>query len=130
MGWSTGFSGVGLNSGLSFLFLWMLIGFGWVYRDANRRELPSPKLRGIAWGWLGLVGLFNSLHDIRALQRSQLRWLGGSILLFALWAVLIVSTQDWPGLRTWALFVAGLYVLYWQFSREPAREDEPVQRNE
>lgn len=104
---------------LFLLFLWMLVGVFWVYRDAKRRGLPSPVWRGAIWGWFGVVGAYRHLLGDRPLNRTRLRWLGVSILLLLLWAALLVGSQRWPG-RGWAIFVAALFVLYWQFSRKPA----------
>lgn len=73
--------------------------------------------RGIGWGSFGVAGLLEQLFVHGEMERKRLLWLGGSILLFALWAVLVIGSRRWPD-RAWALLVAGLYVLYWQFSRE------------
>lgn len=115
MGGITDLGGSPFVSGLFLVVLWLLVGFGWIYRDAKQRESSSPTWRAIGWGWFGVTGLISYLLSDREMDRSQLLWLGGSILLFVLGATLIIGSQRWPD-RGWALFIAGLYVLYWQYS--------------
>lgn len=53
-----------LYSGALFLFFWTLIG-QYVYREAKKEQRSSPRLRGLGWGVLGVIGVFDYLANIR-----------------------------------------------------------------
>ena len=103
-----------LYAGVLFLFFWPLIG-QYVYREAKKEQRSSPRLRGLGWGVLGVVGVFRYLANIRTEEKSRLGWLGLSLLLFVFWAAEPLIQQGPPGWYAWAGFYAGLFVLYWQF---------------
>ena len=101
------------------LFFWVLIG-QYVYREAKDEKRSLPKLRGLFWGVLGVVGAVAYLTHIEKRETDRLAWLGFSILLFSLWAVGTVGLWGLnSGFYLWAALFAGVFVLYWQFSLEP-----------
>ncbi len=51
------------TAGVMVLFFWVLIG-QYVYREANKENRSSPKLQGIFWGVLGVVGAVTYLTHI------------------------------------------------------------------
>ena len=106
-----------LYAGVIFLFFWTLIG-QYVYREAKKEQRSSPQLRGLGWGVLGVIGVFDYLANIREEEKSRLRWLGFSLLLFVFWATEPLIQQRPPGWYAWAGFYAGLFILYWQFNLE------------
>lgn len=57
MDWVTAYNGLLVRVGLYLLIFWPTVGY-YVYRDATKRDLSSPKVRGIAYGFLGILGLF------------------------------------------------------------------------
>lgn len=56
MDWLTAYNGLLVRVGLYLLVFWPTVGY-YVYRDATKRDLSSPKLRGVAYGLLGALGL-------------------------------------------------------------------------
>lgn len=56
MDWFTAYNGLLVRVGLYLLIFWPTVGY-YVYRDATKRNLASPKLRGVAYGFLGILGL-------------------------------------------------------------------------
>lgn len=56
MDWLTAYNGLLVRVGLYLLVFWPTVGY-YVYRDATKRDLSSPKLRGVAYGFLGALGL-------------------------------------------------------------------------
>jgi len=56
MDWLTAYNGLLVRVGLYLLIFWPTIGY-YIYRDATKRNLSSPKIRGIAYGILGIIGL-------------------------------------------------------------------------
>jgi hypothetical protein len=50
------YNGVLLRVGLYLLLFWPTVGY-YVYQDCKKRDRPSPHLRGVAYGFLGLLGL-------------------------------------------------------------------------
>lgn len=56
MEWLTASNGILVRVGLYLLLFWPTVGY-YVYRDATRRDLSSPKIRGAAYGVLGILGL-------------------------------------------------------------------------
>ena len=106
-----------LYTGALFLFFWTLIG-QYVYREAKKEQRSSPRLRGLGWGVLGMIGVFRYLANIRTEKKSRLAWLGFSLLLFVFWATEPFLQQKPPGWYAWAGFYAGLFILYWQFNLE------------
>jgi hypothetical protein len=56
MEWLTAASGILVRVGVYLLIFWPTVGY-YVYRDATRRGLSSPRLRGAAYGVLGILGL-------------------------------------------------------------------------
>lgn len=115
------------TAGVMVLFFWVLIG-QYVYREANKENRSSPKLRGIFWGVLGVVGAVTYLTHIRDRKKNRLAWLGVSILLFTLWAAGMFGLWGLKGgFRLWAGLFAGVFILYWQFNLETvASEHRPV----
>lgn len=57
MDWVTAYNGLLVRVGLYLLIFWPTVGY-YVYRDATKHNLSSPKVRGIAYGFLGILGLF------------------------------------------------------------------------
>lgn len=106
-----------LHAGVAFLFFWTLIG-QYVYREAKKEQRSSPRLRGLGWGVLGVIGVFDYLASIRTEEKSRLGWLGFSLLLFVFWAMEPLIQQGPPGWYAWAGFYTGLFILYWQFNLE------------
>ena len=49
-------NGVFIRLGLYLLIFWPTVGY-YVHEDAKKRGLSSPTLRGIAYGFLGILGL-------------------------------------------------------------------------
>ena len=104
--------------GLAFLFFWVLIG-QYVYREANKENRSAPKLRGIFWGLLGVIGAITYLVHIQEREKYRLAWLGFSMGLFMLWAIGTFGLWGLKGgFRIWAALFAGVLILYWQFSLE------------
>jgi hypothetical protein len=56
MDWFTAYNGVLVRVGLYLLVFWPTVGY-YIYRDATRRNLSSPTVRGIVYGVLGILGL-------------------------------------------------------------------------
>ena len=120
MRWFAVFNEEFLSIGLLFLFFWTLIG-QYAYREAKKEGRSSPKLRGLCWGVLGVVGVVNYLR--RGGNRTKrLAWLGFSVLLFGVWAIEPVVQGEPAGWYAWAGFYCGLFVLYWQFDLETVSE--------
>jgi hypothetical protein len=103
--------------GALFLFFWTLIG-QYVYREAKKEQRSSPRLRGLGWGVLGVIGVFGYLANIRTAEKNRLGWLGLSLVLFVFWATEPLIQQGPPGWYAWAGFYTGLLILYWQFNLE------------
>ncbi|WP_135828239.1 hypothetical protein [Halorussus halobius] len=56
MDWLAAYNGVLVRVGLYLFVFWPTVGY-YVYRDATKRELSAPMLRGVAYGVFGIVGL-------------------------------------------------------------------------
>lgn len=56
MDWLTAYNGLLVRVGLYLLIFWPTVGY-YVYRDTTKRDLSSPKLRGVTYGFLGILGL-------------------------------------------------------------------------
>lgn len=56
MNWLTAYNGLLVRVGLYLLVFWPTVGY-YIYRDATKRNLSSPKIRGVAYGVLGMLGL-------------------------------------------------------------------------
>jgi len=56
MDWLTAYNGLLVRVGLYLLIFWPTIGY-YIYRDATKRNISSPKVRGVAYGILGILGL-------------------------------------------------------------------------
>jgi len=56
MGWLTAYNGLLVRVGLYLLIFWPTVGY-YIYRDTTKRNLSSPKIRGSAYGILGIIGL-------------------------------------------------------------------------
>ena len=52
----TVYNGLFLRIGLYLLIFWPTVGYH-VYQDAKKRGRSSPRLRGVVYGFLGLLGL-------------------------------------------------------------------------
>lgn len=109
-----------ITTGLVFLFFWTLIGL-YVYREAEKEQRSSPKLRGLCWGILGISGVFKYIFHIRNRNKGRLAWLCFSLLLFAFWMIEPIIQQESAGWYAWAGFYTALFILYWQFNLEIPR---------
>ena len=56
MAWLTAGNGAFIRIGLYLLIFWPTVGY-YVYTDSKKRDLSSPKIRGIGYGFLGITGL-------------------------------------------------------------------------
>lgn len=56
MDWFAAYNGFPVRVGLYLVILWPTVGY-YVYRDSMKRNLSSPKLRGVAYGAFGILGL-------------------------------------------------------------------------
>ncbi len=56
MDWLTAYNGLLVRVGLYLLIFWPTVGY-YIYRDATKRNLSSPKIQGVAYGVLGILGL-------------------------------------------------------------------------
>jgi hypothetical protein len=115
------------TAGVLVLLFWALIG-QYVYQEANKENRKSPKIRGLFWGVLGVVGAVTYLTHIRERENDRLAWLGVSILLFTLWAAGTFGLWGLKGgFHLWAGLFAGVFILYWQFNPERVySETRPV----
>jgi hypothetical protein len=52
----TAYNGLLIRFGLYQLIFWPAVGY-YVARDATKREQSSPRLRGIVYGFFGILGL-------------------------------------------------------------------------
>ena len=52
----TAYSGLLIRMGLYLLIFWPTVGY-YVYSDSEKKELSNPRLRGLALGFLGILGL-------------------------------------------------------------------------
>jgi hypothetical protein len=52
----TAYNGALLRVGLYLLIFWPTVGY-YVYQDCKRRDRSSPRIRGIVYGFFGLLGL-------------------------------------------------------------------------
>ncbi|OAQ52580.1 hypothetical protein HTG_13225 [Natrinema mahii] len=57
MEWLSAYNGVLIRVGLYLLIFWPTVGY-YVYEDSKKRGFFSPKIRGIAYWFLGVLGLF------------------------------------------------------------------------
>lgn len=53
----TAYNGLLVRVGLYLLIFWPTVGY-YVYQDAKKRGLSTPAIRGLAYGFLGILGLF------------------------------------------------------------------------
>lgn len=107
-----------LRVGLVVLFFWALVG-QYVYREAKKERRSFPKLRGLCWGAVGVVGAVNYLVHIREREKKRLGWVGLAMLLFAFWAIATIGRGALDrAFRAWAALFAGVFLLYWQFHVE------------
>lgn len=99
------------------LFLLFSVPFSlYVYREAKRENRSSPKLRGIGWGVMGIIGAYTYLTRTQNREQSRLIWFGISTYMIAVWTVGALGLWGWsPGIRHWLGLLLGLFVLYWQF---------------
>jgi hypothetical protein len=56
MDWLTAYNGILVRVGLYLFIFWPTVGY-YIYRDTAKRDLPSAKTRGVAYGVLGALGL-------------------------------------------------------------------------
>jgi hypothetical protein len=54
----TAYNGALLRVGLYLLIFWPTVGY-YVYRDSKKRNLSLPHLRGLIYGFIGVVGLIS-----------------------------------------------------------------------
>lgn len=69
MEWITAFDGVFVRVGLYLLLFWPTVGY-YVREDSKRRGLSAPAIRGITYGFLGILGLLRYISR-KALSGSQ-----------------------------------------------------------
>jgi hypothetical protein len=60
----TAYNGLLIRVGLYLLIFWPTVGY-YVYSDSEKRELSSPRLRGLVLGFLGIVGLLIHLSLVQ-----------------------------------------------------------------
>jgi len=63
----TAYSGLLVRMGLYLLIFWPTVGY-YVYSDSEKKELSSPRLRGLILGFLGIIGL---LIHLALVQRRE-----------------------------------------------------------
>jgi hypothetical protein len=56
MDWLAAYNGFLVRVGLYLMIFWPTVGY-YVYRDTMKRNLSSPKVRGVAYGAFGILGL-------------------------------------------------------------------------
>lgn len=66
----TAYNGALLRIGLYLLIFWPTVGY-YVYRDSKRREYSSPRVRGFAYGFFGLLGLVMYISRRSRSERSD-----------------------------------------------------------
>ncbi len=54
----TAYNGALLRIGLYLLIFWPTVGY-YVYRDSKNRNLSYPHIRGVIYGFFGLLGLIS-----------------------------------------------------------------------
>jgi hypothetical protein len=59
----TAYNGLLVRMGLYLLIFWPTVGY-YVFSDAEKHELSSPKLRGLVLGFLGIPGLLIHLYFV------------------------------------------------------------------
>ncbi|RNJ27153.1 hypothetical protein Nmn1133_11030 [Halosegnis longus] len=57
----TAYNSLLVRVGLYLFIFWPTVGY-YVYFDSKRREISSPRLRGVIFGFLGILGLFIHLY--------------------------------------------------------------------
>jgi hypothetical protein len=57
----TAYDGLLIRVGLYLLVFWPTVGY-YVYSDSEKREFSNPQLRGVALGFLGILGLLVHLY--------------------------------------------------------------------
>lgn len=60
----TAYNGVLVRVGLYLLIFWPTVGY-YVYNDSQNRGLSNPHLRGVALGFLGILGLVIHLSVVQ-----------------------------------------------------------------
>ena len=63
----TAYNGLPVRVGVYLLVFWPTVGY-YVYSDSETRGLSDPRLRGVAFGFLGIPGL---LVDLSIVQRQN-----------------------------------------------------------
>lgn len=58
----TAYSDLLVRVGLYLVIFWPTVGY-YIYRDATNREISSPAIRGLAYGFFGILGLFVYLYQ-------------------------------------------------------------------
>jgi hypothetical protein len=67
MGLLIAYNGLLVRVGLYLLIFWPTVGY-YVYSDSEKRGFSSPRLRGVVFGFLGLLG---SLVHLYIVQRQD-----------------------------------------------------------
>ncbi|WP_332899747.1 hypothetical protein [Haladaptatus sp. CMSO5] len=70
MDWLTAGNGAVLRIGLYLLIFWPTVGY-YVYSESTRRELSNPKVRGVVYGFFGILGVIVFLVQYGAKERSE-----------------------------------------------------------
>ena len=60
----TAYDGLLIRVGLYLLVFWPTVGY-YVYSDSEKREFSSPRVRGVVFGFFGILGLLVHLSIIR-----------------------------------------------------------------
>jgi hypothetical protein len=68
----TAYSGLFLRVGLYLLVFWPTVGY-YVYQDSKQRGASSPRLRGVLYGFFGVVGVFIYLAQRERTKESPSR---------------------------------------------------------
>jgi hypothetical protein len=64
MGLLIAYNGLLVRVGLYLLIFWPTVGY-YVYSDSEKRGFSSPRLRGVVFGFLGLLGLLVHLYIVQ-----------------------------------------------------------------
>ncbi|MFB6095936.1 MAG: hypothetical protein ABEJ74_00935 [Haloferacaceae archaeon] len=60
----TAYNGLLVRVGLYLLVFWPTVGY-YVYADSAKREFSNPQLRGVVFGFLGILGLLVHLYTVQ-----------------------------------------------------------------
>jgi hypothetical protein len=69
MDWLTAGNGAVLRIGLYLLIFWPTVGY-YVYTESARRGLSNPKVRGVVYGFFGILGVVVFLIQYGTVERE------------------------------------------------------------